>query len=487
MDIRSKVGCVLQTEWGLGILGVFEDSTYPESFEGLFDREDFTGKFQQMLLVYPRGAVAPKRLLLVGLGARDKFTPTAMRNAMAAAIKRARAYKTSEVTVGVLGAMPIDSTLAAQALVEGLEYGAYSFTRYQTGLTEDERFTIDAATLLVEEENASAVAPGVAAGVSIAKAITHVRDLINTPPAELTPAALADAAVDIAERHGLRHTVLDRGALEQQGFGGILAVGGGSANEPRFIALEHGERREGRPTICLVGKGLTFDSGGLNIKPGDSMETMKQDMSGAAAVLGIAQAVAELELDLNVVYLISAAENMPSGTAYRPGDIVKTLSGKTVEVLNTDAEGRVALSDALFYAQRYEPTAIVSIATLTGAVIVALGSHATGLIATDQPLADAVRDAGESVGERVWQLPLWDEYRDMVKSSVADIKNIARGGAGTVTASAFLANFTGDYPFAHLDIAGTAWNDSAHKPHQAKGATGVGVRVIVEYLRALAS
>jgi leucyl aminopeptidase len=246
--------------------------------------------------------------------------------------------------------------------------------------------------------------------------------------------------------------------------------------------MEHGAAGDG-PTICLVGKGLTFDSGGLSIKPAEAMDTMKSDMGGAAAVFGAMQTAAELKLPLHVVGLVSSAENMPSGTAYRPGDVVTTLSGKTIEVLNTDAEGRIILSDALFYAQRYNPAAIIELSTLTGAIVIALGSHATGMMATDQALADRVSQAGETSGERVWQLPLWPEYHEMIKSEIADIKNIGGRAGGSITAGAFLAAFVGDYPFVHLDIAGTAWADRPAKPYEAQGGTGVGVRLLAEFLR----
>ena len=260
-------------------------------------------------------------------------------------------------------------------------------------------------------------------------------------------------------------------------------MGKGSDSPPRFIIMEYGKQLNGVPTVCLVGKGLTFDSGGLNIKPADGMESMKNDMGGWAAVFGIMQAVAELGLPLHVVGLVPSAENMPSGRSYRPGDIVTTLSGKTIEILNTDAEGRVILSDGLHYAQRYEPAAIIELSTLTGAVIIALGSIATGVMATDQGLADQLVAAGDDHRRQGWQLPLWDEYHEMVKSDIADLKNLAGRGAGSITAGAFLAAFAGKYPFAHLDIAGTAWLDAPTKPYHPKGGTGSGVRLVTEYLR----
>jgi leucyl aminopeptidase len=282
---------------------------------------------------------------------------------------------------------------------------------------------------------------------------------------------------------GIDVTVIDEAALAQQGFGGILAVGKGSDNEPRFIVMEHGSAAAGVDTICLVGKGLTFDSGGLSLKPADAMETMKNDMGGAAAVFGAMQTAAALRLPLHIVGLVSSAENMPSGDAYRPGDIVTTLSGKTIEILNTDAEGRVILADALYYAQRYRPAAIVNLATLTGAMIIALGNNVTGMMGTDQALMDRISRAAEDSGERVWQLPLWDEYVQMVKSDVADLKNMAGRPAGSITAAAFLKAFVADYPFAHLDIAGTAWAEKPTRASESRGGTGVGVRLLTSFLR----
>ena len=296
------------------------------------------------------------------------------------------------------------------------------------------------------------------------------------------PPALAAEAEAVGAAHAFSVTVLDDNELTAQGFGGILAVGQGSVAPPRFIIMEHGSAEAGKPTLCLVGKGITFDSGGLSIKPADAMETMKNDMGGAAAVIGAMQVIADLNLPLHVVGLVASAENMPSGAALRPGDIVKTLSGKTIEVLNTDAEGRIVLSDALFYAQRYNPAAIVELSTLTGAVIIALGTNTIGMMATNQPLADKVFAAAETTGERVWQLPLWQEYFEQIKSEYADVKNIGGRPAGSITAGAFLANFTGDYPFVHLDIAGAAYNDRPTKSYDSAGGTGVGLRLLTQFL-----
>jgi leucyl aminopeptidase len=295
---------------------------------------------------------------------------------------------------------------------------------------------------------------------------------------------LGQVAEALGTQHGLTVTVLGPDELKEQGFGGILAVAQGSAQPPRFIILEHGAEHIGAPTLVFVGKGITFDTGGISIKPAEKMDDMKMDMGGAAAVLGALQVAASLKVPLHVIGLISSAENMPSSTAYRPGDIITTLSGKTVEVLNTDAEGRIVLADALTYAQRYYPQAVVDLATLTGAIMVALGPHAIGAMGTSTDVLERLSRAGQASGERVWELPLWDEYREMVKSEIADLRNT--GGSrfgGAITAAAFLDAFATGMPWVHLDIAGTAWVDRATKPYLSRGATGVGVRLLAQLMR----
>jgi len=479
MEIKVQAGNILRVESDLAVLATFEDEPLPVEVAALLEPADFGGRPNQTLLLYPRGAVAPKRLLLVGLGKRQKASTETIRRASATAVKEAQKLKVAAVTIGTNGDLGLEA--AAQAFAEGFELGAYRFWRYRTGLSDEQTFQVERAVVFSKtDERAGA---GVATGQAIARGVNFARDLVNGPGYAMHPPELGEEAVKLGQRVGLKVTVLDMAQLIEQGFGGILAVGKGSEHEPRFIVMEYGEAGKGTPTICLVGKGLTFDSGGLSLKPAEAMETMKSDMGGSAAVFGAMQAIAELNLPLHVVGLVSAAENMPSSNAYRPGDIVKTLSGKTIEVLNTDAEGRIILSDALFYAQRYKPDAIVELSTLTGAIIIALGPHATGLMATDQKLADKLIKAGEISSERVWQLPLWDEYHAMVQSQIADLKNLAGRAAGSITAGAFLAAFVGDYPFAHLDIAGTAWVDRPAKPYDTFGGTGVGVRLLAEFLR----
>lgn len=481
MEINVKSGDVLREPSDLAMLANFEDTPLPAGVTDLLEPEDFQSKAGQTLLLYPRGAIAPRRLLLVGLGKREKVSAETIRRASATAVKEAQKLKVAAVSVGVNGDVALDPQTAAQAFAEGIELGAYRFWRYRTGLTDEQTFKVERATVFSKTDTTSS--KGVAAGQAIARGVNFARDLVNGPGYAMHPPALGEEAVQLGQRVGLKVIVLDMQQLIEQGFGGILAVGKGSEHEPRFIVMEYGKAKKGTPTICLVGKGLTFDSGGLSLKPAEAMETMKSDMGGAAAVFGAMQVVAELKLPLHVVGLVSAAENMPSSNAYRPGDIVKTLSGKTIEVLNTDAEGRIILSDALYYAQRYNPDAIVELSTLTGAIIIALGAHATGMMGTDQALMDKLSKAGDASGERVWQFPLWDEYHQMVKSEVADLKNLAGRPAGSITAGAFLAAFVGDYPFVHLDIAGTAWADRPAKPYDTMGGTGVGVRLLTEFLR----
>ncbi|MBE2183887.1 MAG: leucyl aminopeptidase [Anaerolineae bacterium] len=486
MEISVKIGNMLHEVAELGVLCVFEGNPLPPEIAHLLPAEDFRGTANQKVLLYPPAPLGPRRLLLLGLGSVDKADIERFRHVGALAVQEARALQVAEFTIGVQGMPPISLFDAADAFAEGMEMGAYRFWRYRTNLHTAQTFEVTKAAVFAQPENDEIISSGARLGQIIGRGVTYARDLVNSPGYSLTPEKLGDEAVALGQRTGLKVTVFNKAQLTEQGFGGILAVGKGSVNEPSFMIMEHGQASAGTPTICLVGKGLTFDSGGLSLKPADAMETMKSDMAGSAAVFGAMQVVAELNLPLHVVGLVASAENMPSGDSYRPGDIVTTLSGKTVEVLNTDAEGRIILSDALFYAQRYNPAAIVEVSTLTGAIIIALGMRTTGIMGTDQALLDRLSKAGEVSGERVWALPMWDEYHQMVKSEVADLKNMAGRPAGSITAATFLAAFVGDYPFAHLDIAGSAWTNSPAKPYESARGTGVGVRLLVEYLRGLA-
>jgi leucyl aminopeptidase len=351
---------------------------------------------------------------------------------------------------------------------------------------EDERPPVSRTTLLVERTGDLAAAREAAEiGVVLAECQNLSRRLSNEPPNVLTPETLAKEARKVAAEAGLSCRVLDVAEMRRRKMGALLGVGQGSQHPPRLIVLEHKPKRgRTRPTVCLVGKGITFDSGGISIKPAGGMHEMKHDMSGAATVVGALRAAALLDLPLHLVGVLAAAENMPGGEAYRPGDILTTMSGLTVEIQNTDAEGRLVLCDALHYARTtWEPAAIIDLATLTGACVVALGSWTCGLFGNHEGLVDAIRRAGDAAGERAWPMPLLDEHREQMKSPVADLKNVSGSrDAGACTAAAFLSRFVGDLPWAHLDIAGTAYT-SKPGPCQPYGATGFGVRLLVQLLQ----
>jgi leucyl aminopeptidase len=481
MNTSVKSGNLLAHDSDLAILFVKQDTPLTEELAGLFVPDDFSGKAKQSVLLYTRDTVKPPRVLLVGLGEADKVKADTFRNAAATAVKEALKLKTDKVTIGIAGESELDEQVVSQAIVEGLSLGSYRFLDYKTDLKEDDTFEVK--EVVIFSTDVQKAEKGVAEGQAVAAGVILARNLVNGPGADVTPARFGEEALAMEKRVGIKATVLDFKELKEQGFGGIIAVGKASANEPRFIIMEYGQPSENVPTVVLTGKGLTFDSGGLNIKPAEAMVAMKSDMGGAATVFGAMEAVARLQLPVHLVCLISAAENMPGPNATRPGDIIKSLSGKTMEILNTDAEGRVILADAIYYAHRYNPAAIINFATLTGAMIIALGHHATGLMSTDQALAEKIKAAGDKSAEGVWELPMWQEYHDMVKSDIADVKNLAGRPAGSITAATFLAAFAGDYPFAHLDIAGTGWLDNPIKAYHQKGGTGVGVRLMVELLK----
>ncbi|MDD5169746.1 MAG: leucyl aminopeptidase, partial [Syntrophales bacterium] len=374
-------------------------------------------------------------------------------------------------------------TDATEAFIEGVELGLYQFTPFKT-VDRDKIKTID-RLIIVEEDNKrlEAIRNAVKTSQVICDAVYFARDIVSMPANEMTPTNLADEARKISRRNKkLSCTVMDEDKMKKLGMNALLGVAKGSEEPAKFIILEYRGARKGELPIVLVGKGLTFDSGGISLKPAEKMDEMKTDMAGAAAVLGAIRAVSELDLPVNVVGLIPSTENLPSGKAYKPGDILKSLSGKTIEVLNTDAEGRLILADALAYADRWKPAAILDIATLTGACIVALGEQTIGMMGTDDALKEKVRKSAEKTGEKIWELPLWEEYHELIKSDVADYKNSTGRPASAITAAAFLSKFAGDYPWVHLDIAGPAWG-AKDRPYIPKGASGVGVRLFTDLVR----
>ncbi len=447
----------------------------------LVKRVDFKPKQGAVHVLYPAGRFAAERLVLAGLGKRSEFTLNRLRQAAGKAASSLRTAGAKDIVVAVDGLGP-DPEELGQALAEGTALGLYRFLKYKTDEENDRKKNIQSITILTEAAaSVNALRKGVKIGEIISDSTMMVRDMVNSPSADMTPTIIAAKAREIAREFGLKIQVLERSQMEKLGMGALLGVASGSAQAPKFIILEY--RKGGKkPVIALVGKTITFDSGGISIKPAENMDRMKDDMSGGAAVLGAMRTASALKLPLNIVGLLPATENMPSGSAYKPGDVLRTLAGKTIEIMNTDAEGRLILSDALAYACRYKPAVIVDIATLTGACGIALGNEASGMLGTDDTLKRKIREAGEKTGERVWELPLWEEYYDQIKSDIADMKNTGGRAGGVITAAALLSKFVQKYPWVHLDIAATSWTEK-DRPYTPKGATGIGMRLLTQFLR----
>jgi leucyl aminopeptidase len=428
----------------------------------------FKGSNNETLLI-----PAEQRTVYVGLGVRNKATLETFRQAAGKATTTARDSKAKEILLNLEAFTP-DQVGAA---VEGSLMSLYAMNDYRTKDLDK----VNKVTTINVLADASAHTQ-IMRAVKINEATNLTRDLVVAPGNVLTATQLAKESQTMAQTFGLKATVYGKEELTKMGFGGLLAVNQGSVEPPAFIVLEHNGGKAGEAPIAIVGKGVTFDTGGISIKPSEGMDKMKYDMGGAGATVGIMQAVASLQLPINVVGLIPATDNMPSATAIKPGDVFTSYSGQTVEVLNTDAEGRLILCDALTYAVKdIKAKAIVDMATLTGACVIALGSDAIGLMGNHQGLADQALAAGEKTGDRAWQLPLWKEYNDMLKSEIADMKNIGGREAGTISAACFLARFVDDTPWIHLDIAGTAWTEK-EKPYRPKGPTAAPVRMVVEML-----
>jgi len=499
IDVRTKKADVARCRTDMLVVGRFSDDSgsdeifrkLDEKLVGAIDRlrqlGDFTGKPKTHALLYGNRKITAERLLLVGLGERRKATLDTLRKAAATAANRAVDLKARQVSLALHRpfADSLDAAAMARAIVEGVYLGSYRYDEYVTD-TEDGRLSSLSAEIV--DSNASQLrimAPGVEAGDVIGRMQSHARTLANRPANALHPPALAKAARDLTRGlKTLRCTIHDERQLQANRMGGILAVGSGSQNRPRLIILNYTPANKPArrlPAVALVGKAVTFDSGGISIKPAQDMDQMKMDKTGGIAVLAAMRAAAELELPLRLLALVPAVENLPSGSSYRPGDIVTTYSGKTVEVLNTDAEGRMILCDALAYAVQQKCDLVLDIATLTGACMVALGQHKAGVMSNDDDLLDDLQRAADDSGESLWPLPSGDEYAEEMKSKIADLKNTGGRWGGACTAAAFLRQFVGDAKWAHLDIAGM---DGIQTPvaHAAPGATGFGVRLLVTYL-----
>jgi len=447
----------------------------------LIKRADFKPKRGSTSLIYPEGKIAAERLVLVGAGSRKDLTVERLRQTASKAASAARNAGAQELVLDLDG-IGLKPEEAGQAVAEGSMLGLYRFLRYKTNGENDRRKDVTRLTVLAQSaSHVKALQAGMRTGELIAGSALVARDMVSTPGADMTPSIVAGIARSIARKHKLRMSVLERDQMRKFGMGALLGVASGSAQPPKFIIVEY--RGGGKkPFIALVGKTITFDTGGISLKSSDNMDKMKDDMSGGAAVLGAIGNAAALKLPLNIVALLPATENMPGGRALKPGDILTTMSGQTIEIINTDAEGRLILSDALAYACRYKPAVIVDIATLTGACRVALGGEAIGMVGTSEQFKQQVRDAGEKTGERVWEMPLWEGYFDLIKSDIADMKNTSGRDGGVMTAACLLSKFVQKYPWVHLDIAATAWTEK-DRPYTPKGATGIGARLLTQFLR----
>jgi leucyl aminopeptidase len=441
-----------------------------------FRDNNLRGKIGETLAVPTLGHIAARTVILVGLGKRGEVRPDALRRAAGRAARLAARFDSVATTLARAARPPAE---AVQAVVEGLLLGAYRFDRFKTSASHADLpapSRLESVTLLGVNEREAAKRAQV-----VSESVAWARDLVNTPAGAATPEFLADEARSMAKHTGLEVKIWTKADLEKGGFGGVLGVGQGSVNPPRLIELTYDGGRKGDPPIAITGKGITFDSGGLSIKDSKGMEWMKADMGGAAAMLAAMRSIALLKPRINVIAAIPSSENLPSGSAIRPGDVLVHRGGKTSEVLNTDAEGRLILADALAYLSEKQPRVIIDAATLTGACMIALGDEIWGVMGNDRRLIRDVIAAGDAVGEPGWELPLWRRYRPKIDSPVADVKNIGDRYGGAITAALFLAEFVGDTPWCHLDVAGTAFWEKAGD-YWPRGATGSPARTIVRYV-----
>jgi leucyl aminopeptidase len=495
VQISVEAGDITQSTARAIIVNLFQGVTSPGGATGAVDKAldggisalikdgEIKGKRGEVHVVHSLGKVSSPRVLVAGLGKSEEFNLNIIRNLMGTALRRARAAGADSVATILHGAgiAGLDPEQCAQAIAEGAVLGAYRFRKYKNGGEEESG---DIETLTIVESDASkadAIKRGVERGIILAQAANHTRDLANEPANELPPSALADRAQALAKDAGLECDVLDDAKIREMGMGALMGVGIGSTQPPRFIILRYKGNKDSKETLGLIGKGITFDSGGISIKPAAGMEAMKGDMSGAAAVISTMWAIGKLKPKINVTCMVPTAENMPSGSATRPGDVVRAMNGKTIEVINTDAEGRLILADAICLARKEGLSPIIDVATLTGAMQVALGPGATGFFATGDDLADGISKAGEKSGEKMWRFPLIDEYREGLKSNVADIKNTGNRFGGAISAANFLQFFVEDTAWAHIDMAGTDDSDK-EKGVLVKGSTGIPTRTLINFV-----
>ncbi len=492
VQVKVEKAKIDQKQTPLLVIGIFEgeqdfphskelDSAIFSSIRETLENKEFRGTFGSSIVVYTLGKGPMKKIMLLGLGKREKFTDESARICAGKATRKARELEIKEFSI--LQFSNLDEGLI-EAMTEGIALASYSFDKYKEA-KEPATKKIEEVIILINSDSLRFQSVVEKANL-IVEAVNFARDISNLPPNDCPPALLASIAVSLAQDYGMKVRVMDRYELENMGMGGIVAVGKGSNNPPKLIVLEYtGASDPQQKPYLLVGKAVTFDTGGISIKPSEKMDEMKFDKCGGCTVLAIIRAVASMKLAVNVVGIVPSVENMPSATSYRPGDIIRMYNGKSVEVLNTDAEGRMILADALAYGiVTHSPKAVIDLATLTGAAVIALGANVAAVVGSNKQLIDRLRKLSDRTGEKMWELPLYEEYHEQIKSTYADIKNIGGRAGGVITAAAFLSNFVNDVPWVHIDIAGTAWmQEGTHeKSYNHKGASGFGVRTLVKLL-----
>ena len=489
MEFSIKNDSPVKLQSDCVIIGVYEDKKLSDAGQAvdvasagyltnILKRGDMDGKADTALMLHSVPGTASERVLLVGLGKESDFTEKLYCKAVRASIKALASGGAVKAT-SFLAELPVKQLTTKQKvalLVEVSLDATYKFDAIKKKKEESKK-SIATLNINVAVADAKEAKAGLADGVALASGVSFAKDLGNLPPNVCTPSYLAEQAQLLGKKHDFKVKVLERDELAKLGMGSFLGVSQGSEEPPKFIIMQHLKGKKDQKPVVLVGKGITFDTGGISLKPGAEMDEMKYDMCGAASVLGTFKTIAEMDLPLNVIGVIPTCENMPDGRATRPGDVLTSMSGLTIEVLNTDAEGRLILCDALTYAERFEPSAVIDIATLTGACVIALGHHATGLFSNNDELAKELLQAGEKALDRAWHMPMWDEYQPLLDSNFADIANIGGRAAGSITAACFLSRFTKKYDWAHLDIAGTAW-----KSGKEKGGTGRPVPLLTAFL-----
>jgi leucyl aminopeptidase len=498
MEIKVLTGEIFDIQSDALIIPFFEgeDKIQPlnaaldKALDGIVSRliaeGEIKGKFNEVTLIHTFGKLPASRLVILGLGRRSEFSKDRIRSGSANVLKLLRGKKVSDVTVKLMGVGVAGITVAdsAEAITQGAMLGLYVFDKHKTAnpdKTEIKKLTIveaDPALLSVIEESCRVAAVK-------AEASILARDMVNEPANYMTPTAMAETAKNLAGSYNLKINVLDTQQMRELGMGALLGVSQGSEQPPRFIVLRYRGKDDEKIDIALVGKGITFDSGGISLKPAEGMQDMKGDMAGGAAVMAVIAAVSRLKLNVNILAVVPATENMPGGRSFKPGDVLTAMNAKTIEVISTDAEGRLILADALAYTKTFDVAYIIDVATLTGACQVALGNLVTGVFGNNQELVDRVLNAGKTAGEKMWQLPMPEEYKDLYKSDVADIKNHGGRFGGAIIAAQFLGEFVGGTPWVHLDIAGTSDTDK-DKGYFVKGATGVPVRTLIDLIIDLA-